>query len=423
MPVLVVQIPPRARLTARAEGADSAAAEPSARLEYSYALTDDGLTVAAQGRASAKALPNADAVVAVLSVADVSWHRVSVPKAPPTKLRAALGGLLEEALLDEPEALHFALAPDHKPAQPAWVAVVHKAWLEGVLAAFDKAGITVDRVVPSMWPGDAPRAHFFDAAAEDGSTPEPTLVMVDVNSITCVPLAGSLARALLPAFAAQPARWTATPAVAAPAERWLGAAVHVQTEVEQVIAAARSLWNLRQFDLASRHRGSRALLDLWKSWMSPGWRPARLGLAGLVVLQLVGLNLWAWAQRNHIDDKKRAQVALLQSVHPQERVVVDAPLQMQRATEALRAAAGRRSDTDLESMLSAAAAAWPDGQGAAPSLRFEPGSLTVPATGWSDEQVRQFRDRLRRDGWSVDLTQGRLLITRAAAATSAKGAG
>ncbi len=40
-------------------------------------------------------------------------------------------------------------------------------------------------------------------------------------------LEGSLGRAMLPQMTEQPTRWTATPPVAAPAERWLGASVTV----------------------------------------------------------------------------------------------------------------------------------------------------------------------------------------------------
>ena len=39
--------------------------------------------------------------------------------------------------------------------------------------------------------------------------------------------------------------------------------------------------------------------------------------------------------------------------------VLDAPLQMQRETEALRAAAGQAGDNDLEALMGAVATAWP----------------------------------------------------------------
>jgi general secretion pathway protein L len=418
MPVLVVQIPPRPRLAAAsvpAPGGPDRAGTLDGRTEFGFALTDDGLSITSQGRATASQLPRADAVVAVLSHADVSWQQVTLPKAPPAKMRAALVGMLEDALLDEPEALHFALAPAAEAGKSAWVAIVDRAWIAQAIQVLEKRGVDVDRVVPPMWPGDVPQGHFFDAHAEGGGAPQPSLMMADANGIVTAPLAGTLARALLPTLTAQAVRWSATAAVAAPAERWLGATVPVRSETEHLVAAARSLWNLRQFDLAQRHRGSRALLDGWKRLMSPGWRPVRIGLASLVVLHLVGLNGWAWAQRKAIESKKQAQVALLKSAHPQVRVVVDAPLQMRSETETLRAAAGRTSDGDLEGLLTAAAAAWPDGFGPAQGVRFEDGQLTLATAGWSDAQLNQFRERLRPGGWAVDGTPARVIIARAGA--------
>jgi len=353
-------------------------------------------------------------VVAVLADSDVSWQRLNVPKAPANKLRAAIGGLLEEALLDEPEALHLALAPAATAGQSAWVAVTDKAWLEAEINALERTGVLVDRIVPSLWPGEAPQGHFFDAGAPGGA-PEPAIAMADPNGIVCLPLAGSLARALLPQAAAESTRWTAPPAVAAAAERWLGAPVTIQSESERLLWAARSPWNLRQFELAPRRRGSRALRGLLKRVLSPAWRPARIGLAALAALQIVGLNAWAWSQRKAIDDRRAAQVALLRATHPQVRAVLDPALQMERETDLLRAAAGRPGDTDFEPMLAAAAAAWPDSQGPMQSLRFQPGQLTLATAGWSDDDVKQFADRLRPGGWAVEKAPGRLTVSRAAA--------
>lgn len=415
MSVLVVQIPPRPRLSARVAGGAEPSAPTAGGGEFAYALTEDGLTITGQGRAAAALLPKADAVVAVLSDSDVAWQRLNIPKAPAAKLRAALSGLLEEMLLEDADSLHLALAPNATAGQSAWIAVVHKAWLSAQLALLDKAGAPVDRIVPALWPGDAPQGHFYDASADPGGTPEPAVTLADVHGLVSLPLAGSLARALLPAMTMQPTRWTATPAVAAPAERWLGSPVTVQTDAEHALQAARSLWDLRQFDLARRRRGSRALGDAGKRFLSPAWRPVRLGLVALALLQVVGLNAWAWAQQRAIDDKRQAQIALLKSAHPQVRAVLDAPLQMQRETEALRAMAGRPGDGDLESLLSAAASAWPEAQPPVQSLRFEPGLLTLAAPGWNDDEIRNFRERMRVGGWSAEYAQGRLTVNRAGA--------
>ena len=94
------------------------------------------------------------------------------------------------------------------------------------------------------------------------------------------------------------------------------------------------------------------------------------------------------------------------------RAIIDPPAQMQRETERLRAAAGRAGDGDLEVLLGAAAAAWPDGQGPVQTLRFEGGRLTLAAPGWGEPQLAQFRERLRPAGYSVEMAEGRVTLGR-----------
>ncbi|MCW5639802.1 MAG: general secretion pathway protein GspL, partial [Rubrivivax sp.] len=111
MPVLVILVPARARLSARALDGAAGKGEGEGDDTFAYVLSPDGLQVGSQGRARPELLPRADSVVAVLADADVGWQRVTVPRAPASRLRAALGGMLEERLLDDDAALHLALAP------------------------------------------------------------------------------------------------------------------------------------------------------------------------------------------------------------------------------------------------------------------------------------------------------------------------
>jgi general secretion pathway protein L len=407
MSTLVVLLPARSRLNA----ASSDAAE-RAPAEFSYVLSPDGVSIAAQGRAAPARLPRADSVVAVVADSDVSWHRVHLPKVPSGRMRAALPGLLEEAVLEEPELLHFALSPGASGGQVTWVAAVHKPWLAAQLAALEDASVPVERVVPSSWPDEMALGHFSGDAAS------PRLTWSDADGVACVALLGGLARTMLPQWQERGARWSATPPVAAPAERWLGAPVLVMSDEQRALQAARSLWNLRQFDLAPHHRGMRALRDAWRRFQSPEWRPIRWGLAALVALQLVALNAWALHLRAQLADRRVQMGELLRSAHPQVRAVFDPPAQMQRETDALRAAAGRPADNDLEPLLKAAASAWPDGAAPAETLRYEPGRLTLTAANWTPEQTERFRTELRAGGWALDAAQGRLTITRAAGATS-----
>lgn len=410
MSILAISLSPRPRLRSRhADGALPEARADDDDIDYGW--SSDGYTLQRQGRCQAAQLPKADTVIAVVADTDVAWHRITLPKAPPARLRSALAGVLEEALLDDAEATHLALAPGAVAGQPTWVAAVDRAWLQGALASLERQRVYVDRIVPCAWPDTPPRGHVHPSDRTD--SPDLTLTWAHADGVAVLPLQGNLARALLPADLPGDARWTAAPDVAAAAERWLGTPVTVISAGERALQATRTLWNLRQFDLVAHHRGARAARNAWRRWRSPPWRPVRYGLAALLAVQLIGLNAWALHLRAEQSAQQQAMVTLLQTTFPQVRAVLDAPLQMQREVDALRAAAGRPSATDVEPMLQAAAAAWPEGLPPVDSLRYEPGRLTLSASGWSDDNVAQFRQQLQPLGWQLEATEGRLLLTRA----------
>jgi len=423
MSILVISLSPRPRLRSRNTDVAAPRASP-ADDGFDYRLSGDGFTLQTQGRCAAALLPKADSVIAVVSEVDIAWHRITLPKAPSARLRAALTGVLEEALLDDADATHLALAPDAVAGQPTWVAAVNRAWLRGELAALEQHRVFVDRVVPAAWPDAPPSGHFSEAggsATVDGSGSVRQDVVLNwshADGVAILRLQGGLARALLPADLPPDARWTATPEVATAAERWLGLPVTVLSAGERALQATRTLWNLRQFDLAARHRGTRAARDVWRRWLSPGWRPVRYGLLALLAVQLIGLNAWAWHLRSELDAQRQTMVTVLQTTFPQVSAVLDAPLQMQREVDALRAAAGRPSAIDFEPMLLTAAAAWPESQPPVDNLRYESGRLTLAATGWSDAEIAQFRSQLRPAGWQVDSAEGRLSLSRMTAGTS-----
>ena len=269
----------------------------------------------------------------------------------------------------------------------------------------------VDRVVPIAWPEDTPMGHFSAPAGADAGAPM-QLTWSDAKGVAAIGVNGTLARQMLALWSALPARWSAHPAVAAPAERWLGRSVVVLSDEQRLLQAMRSLWDLRQFDLAPRHRGMLMLRGAWRRWRSVAWRPVRHGVVALVALHVVGLNLWAWHQQRQVDSKRAAMTQLLRTSHPQVRAVLDAPLQMQRETDTLRTAAGKIGETDLESLLGVAAAAWPEAQAPLATLRFENGRLSFAASGWAEPQIAQFRARLANGGWGLASNNGVLTISR-----------
>jgi type II secretory pathway component PulL len=88
----------------------------------------------------------------VLPTNRVSVHAVMLPPTPAHRMQAALAGVLEEQLLDEPADLHFALAPDATTAMKAGrafdVMVCDKAWLQALLDKARGQGQTIHAIVP-----------------------------------------------------------------------------------------------------------------------------------------------------------------------------------------------------------------------------------------------------------------------------------
>lgn len=417
MSLLVVLLPPAERLAAQHAAGP---ADPAGRLpaEWPFVLSADGRHPASQGQAPAALLPKADQTVLVLAEADLSWHEIDIPKAPSARLRAALAGVLEEALLDDEVKLHFALGAGAASGQRGWVAVTDERRLRLALQALEQGGRTVDRVVPAAEPG-AWRGHFHASSAAgahaEGSTvsedTQPWMTLAGPQGVFSARLSGGLARARLAVPEAAAVRWTAAPAAAASAERLLGVQVQLLSDAARALESGQSACNLRQFELAVRHRGSRALMDGLRQFLSAPWRPVRIALVSLLVVQLVGLNAYAWTQRQALSAKREAMDQLVRSAHPGVKIVLPAPLQMQRETDRLRAAAGRPGPGDLETMLSAAAAAWPDGAGPAAAMRFEGGQLTLTAA-WPEPLAQQFRERIRALGYSAEWADGRAVVSR-----------
>jgi general secretion pathway protein L len=410
MSVLAIILAPRERIAAQAGG--EAGAGVRVPEEFTFVFSADGTVVTQTGRTAASLLPKADRAIVVLADADVSWHKIKVPKAPPAKLRAALTGILEEALLDDEGALHLVLAPGGQVGRSGWVAVTHKPWLAAVLNALESAGTDIEKVVPSSAPVAQPVGHFSLDEAPDGKGVV-NLVFARKEGVSCVSLDGALAKSVI-LGAGELARWTATPAAAPHAERWLGSRVAVLTEAERAMLACRGATNLRQYELAARHRGMRALREVGRRFMLPEWRAVRWGLGGLLAMQLMGLNAYAWHQERQLERKREAMNETLRAAYPGVRTVLDAPLQMQRETERARALAGRAGEGDFESLLGAAAAAWPDGAGPSPTVRYEPGKLTLAAPGWGEPQIKQLRERLAAASLAAEFAEGRVVISRRA---------
>ena len=385
-------------------------AGPVAPAEFDYVLSVDGQRVTEHGRAAPGALPRAALVVAVLRPADVAFQRIAVPKAPAARLRAALTGVMEEHLLADEDEVHLALAPDAKSGGEHWVAVVNRPWLRAQVDALEFGNVALDRAVPSWWPDQGVAGHTF----REGGPDEPAqLAWRDDAGVLCVPLSSSISRALLTALPEDTVvRWTATPETALDASEFVGMPVASITDEEQALRAARAGWNLLQFDLLPQRRGVKLVRDLAARFaFDPAWRVTRVGLVALVGITLLGLNVRAFQETGRIAAKRAALTTMVAEAFPNVKSIYEPAAQAQKEIDILRAAAGRPGDGDIETLLQAAESAWPQSHSPIDNLKFEPGHLTLPASGWSPQEIERFTTQLRAASVDVQSGTGKLVLS------------
>ncbi len=384
----------------------------TAQSEFEYALTADGSTPQDHGSAPVALLPvpaGAGAeLVAVVPAAMLSWHRIELPKgtsAGSPRLRAVLEGLLEDQLLDEPEALHFALQPQVRAGMPVWVAACDRAWLRSAVQVMEAAGRPASRIVPEFAPDGEPVLYAL------GDPQQAQLVCAGADGVAVLPLM-SQSLPLLPAQG-ESIPCIAEPAVAALCEQVLGRQPAIQQSSQRWIVAAQSAWDLAQFEFSSSGR-ARAFKKLGTAWAdvlaAPQWRPARWGAALLVATNLLGLNAWAWRERSALDDKREDVRRTLTQTFPQVKLVVDAPVQMEREVAALRQLTGATSGRDLEAMLGAVGAVAPP-QRPVNAMDFTAGQLQVKGLSLSADEARMVTGALKSQGFTAALQGDALVVT------------
>ena len=402
----------------------SAQAGPS--VSYAYVVSPNGQQVLKQGSATAILLPElarGDELVAVTPSAALSWHAVDLPdglSATSPRLRSVLSGLLEDQVLDDIDALHLALAPQigTAPNGQTWVAACDRAWLQGHLQALEAAQRPVARVVPEFSP-DLGELQLHAV----GEVESACWVMTGkpVDGLMRLPLSAE-ALSVLPAVLQpsalhgvddmMPLLIFTEPALASRAEQFAQGKVSLMTRPQRWLDAARSPWDLAQFELARTAR-SRALKKMSGAFGSllgaPEWRPMRWGAAALLVVNVLGLNGWAWRQSADLAATRAAIQNTLMQTFPSVKVVVDAPLQMQREVAGLRQASGAVSSSDLEAMLAALGAATQPGMRVS-SIDFAAGELRVKGLTDGPQQADNLPAELRAKGYSVLLEGGTYVL-------------
>lgn len=383
---------------------------------WNSARSDDPLHI--QSSTSVPAVQRKDSgTVLIVPAAALSWHRAQLPPGllgndgqarNAAKLRTALDGLLEDQLLDEPAALHLALHPEPTANGLYWVAACNRAWLRSTLEALLQAGHTVRKVVPEWAPSEArPEAPSNVWLTGDAGAFE--LVWTDSYGVHRWPVHNvhELAPASLPANCVL----YAEPTCAALAEKLLQREAIVQNRAQRLKLCLGGTWNLAQGEFATRNAWMRRLGEAASNVLqAPAWRPARWALVLLALVQIVGLNVQAWQARQALSAQHYTIGQILMNTFPSTTVVVDAPLQMQRAVATLGQTSGQAQAQDLERILEAFGALAPANIAPA-AIDFVAGELRIGQWSAAPEDNERLRAGLAARGYRMRQDGSNLVIS------------
>ncbi len=329
--------------------------EPDAPLPWCSLGTRGALLGA--GHATLATLPRAEVCELVIPAEAVLLTRARLPRAGKQKLRQLLAYAIEDRLVAEPDAVHVAAGPMLADGQTA-LAVVDKAWLARVLARCHDTGLRPrsawpETLLPALpadgwvmvWDGRGGFLRSGEHAGmrlDGGSTTEPPAALV-------LSLAEARAAASLPHRLLLRLREGTPPPDLEAWSHALGVAVELgigwaPLQHPDIVGGGIDL-------LQGAFAPAGAARDWWPNLRLP------LILAGLIALLQIGATTTEWWRLSREQHQLQAAMeASFRKAFPDARVVVDAPLQMQRKLAELRGAAGQLSPTDFLPLLARTAA-------------------------------------------------------------------
>lgn len=349
--------------------------------------------------------PPAETVVLVPAAA-LSWHRVELPAGlhkQPARWQAALRGLLEDRLLDDPSQLHMALQTNWQNTARPWVAICDRAWLKAHLQTLEQAGVQVHRIVPELSPAQSLEATRISALGDPDSgwlwvshAERGVWGQALDTSVSSPPALG------LSDAERQLATLQAEPGLVGPISKLLDTQARLVPPAHHWLDAIRCDWDLAQFEFranAQMRRMKRLQRGVDSLWRSPTWRPARWGLWVLLAAQVLGLNAWAWKARADWQTQQSSWEQMLRQTFPHIRVVVDAPLQMTQEVARLRQGSGQLGAADLETMLAVLGQALPKDLAAPRQWTYQTGQLRLQDFKPTAAQQQSLQQSLLAQGY------------------------
>jgi general secretion pathway protein L len=353
---------------------------------------------------------------------------VDLPPLQGVKLQQALAGELGERMIGNGAAQHYAAAPvDGGRIREA--AACDARWLRLRLDELTAAGLRIAQVMPEA--SLLPRNAAWWGQLQAGQ--EPAWLVRAANG-EAVRVAPPLLSTLLPPMRdgqdtawqcfADPACGTPPPAPFAACTA-LGAAA-----LARQAATAAQRWDLRQAAFAPPDAASRFM-----AWCASliGQRSGRFALGAVLALLLVnllGLNLYALKQQRAIGERQREMERIVTQALPNAPRVLEPALQLEAAWRRTRAGTG--SELPGAATLLALFAHTGNAQGltaldvSASALRATFGDAAALDRAWAACQRPALREPLQRAGVRCTREGTRLVLDfarEAAAATAAPLAG
>ena len=403
MSLLQIYIPEN--FTGDASPVMPASPDTQAREACRWVLRDPAGSVLRRGEGPLSAIPRADSVLAVVPASMVLLVQVKVPSRNRRKMFQLLPYIVEEKLMYDPESIHVAAGPQ-LPGGETVVAVIDKAWMKRVIGALQSAGLSPWRMWPEtlmpavplgtwtvVWNGREGfvRTGMVSGQSLDGGSAEapPLGLLLAVKEAA---EKGSAPRKIN----LQIAEGSDQPDLESWASR-LGVQVEV-TGAWDWSAAAYGMdkgVNLLQgeFTPARFESDSRQRLRI------------PMILVGIIIALQFGGGLADWLMLNY---EKRQLDANMQKdfrlAFPEARVVVDAPLQMQRNLAELRHARGLSDSADFLPVLAKAAPILAQSESTAiQSMQYESGILKIDVQLRGSQTPGQVRSRFQSVGMQADI--------------------
>lgn len=366
-------------------GIKAVAVDPS--LSCSFALASHQGVIARSGEARlsslATTMADADRVVLLLAAADVTLLSIKVPPLPPSRLKLALPGLVEEHLLDDPDDCIIVTGTAIDGLLQ--VAVMRRDRLQ----ALANMCLTLGAKKLLAWPLQSclPRrddgiAALHEYANEQHGAAELVLHLPASASLgLSLPASEHVVQQTLTTLRLlQPQgalTLLASPQRVAAFRQLADADIDVQADDWQQWIATETRDKLQPPNMMSALSIAHQRIDLRK------WRwPLQLAAAALL-FNTVALNIDWWRLHREADGLKAGMLRTYRDRFPNERVILDPLLQMQQKIAIARRAAGEPAPDDFIALAADFSSAWNSlplaatGSGAIASLDYRERNLSL----------------------------------------------